>query len=477
MVSDRSWHLLGVTHTACGQCRALIPAKVITDGTSVYFRGFCRVHGEALSLVRHDAAEYLRAQRYLKPAAQPLEFHGDSHAACAGGCGFCTRHEQHLCMPIVEITTRCDLACPICINASGNGELWDMTPQEFRGVLDGIFAAETQVDVLNFSGGEPLLHPQLLAMIDEALAQDRIVRVSVSTNGLRLLEDPQLVEDLRRRNVVISLQLDGLDDTSSIALRGRPLLREKLAILELLKRADITTSLVMTLAGGVNESLLRGMLDLLFSRDHIVSLMIQPLAYAGRAAAMRRSKERITIPDVVRLLAESGHPAVSSADFAPLPCSHPLCFSLAFYLMLDNGQTAPINQLTDASTLMDSLANRIFFGLDADEQDRLREMVYDLWSGPAGAVPEGQAVLATLRGLLRVVSSHDCGGFNARATFTSLERRVKSVFIHAFQDAETFDLARIRRCCQAYPQTDGKLIPACARNVLGVGAGREEPGA
>jgi 7,8-dihydro-6-hydroxymethylpterin dimethyltransferase len=44
---------------------------------------------------------------------------------------------------------------------------------------------------------------------------------------------------------------------------------------------------------------------------------------------------------------------------------------------------------------------------------------------------------------------------------------VKSIFIHAFQDADTFDLARVRRCCNAYAQPDGKLIPACVHNVLG----------
>ena len=42
----------------------------------------------------------------------------------------------------------------------------------------------------------------------------------------------------------------------------------------------------------------------------------------------------------------------------------------------------------------------------------------------------------------------------------------KSIFIHAFQDAETFDLARARRCCNAYPQPDGSLMPACVYNVL-----------
>jgi hypothetical protein len=467
MASGQTWRFLGVTHSVCGQCRALVPAKVVADGASVYFRRFCPTHGESLSLVRSDVADYLRTQRFLKAAWQPLAFHGNSHAACTEGCGFCARHEQHLCMPIVEITTRCDLACPICINSSGTGELWDMTLQEFRGVIDGIFAGETQVDVLNISGGEPLLHPRLTAIIDEALSHDGIVRVSVSTNGLRLLEEPKLLEELRQRNVVVSLQLDGLDEAPYKALRGRPLLREKLAVLDMLRDACITTSLVMTVADSVNESLLRGMLDLLFGRDHIVSLMIQPVAFTGRAAGLRPGGGRITIPDVVRLLGEAGHPAVHSNDFVPLPCSHPLCFSLAFYLLLDNGRAVPVNQLADAFTLMDSLANRIFYGLYPDEHERLREMIYNLWSGPVGAVPEGEAVLATLRGLLRSLSCRENCSFDAKTAFTTLERRVKSVFIHAFQDAETFDLARVRRCCQAYPQPDGTLIPACVRNVIG----------
>jgi uncharacterized radical SAM superfamily Fe-S cluster-containing enzyme len=151
-----------------------------------------------------------------------------------------------------------------------------------------------------------------------------------------------------------------------------------------------------------------------------------------------------------------------------MPCSHPLCFSLAFYLMLEDGRAVSVIQLADARTRMDAMANRMFFGLAESEHERLKAMIYDLWSGPAGAVPEGEAVLATLRGLLREISTGcSCGGFNARRSFTLMERRVKSIFIHAFQDADTFDLARVRRCCQAYPQPDGSLRPACVHNVLG----------
>ena len=101
--------------------------------------------------------------------------------------------------------------------------------------------------------------------------------------------------------------------------------------------------------------------------------------------------------------------------------------------------------------------------MDIEEQERLKEMIYDLWSGPAGNAPDGAGVLKTIRSLLRELP---CGCFNPRQTFSLMERRIKSIFIHAFQDCETFDLARIRRCCNAYPQADGRLMPACAYNVL-----------
>jgi hypothetical protein len=51
--------------------------------------------------------------------------------------------------------------------------------------------------------------------------------------------------------------------------------------------------------------------------------------------------------------------------------------------------------------------------------------------------------------------------------YTGTQRRLKSIFIHAFQDAETFNLARVRRCCNAYPQADGRLIPVCVHNLRG----------
>lgn len=451
---------LGMTQSTCPECRKLVPAKIQLENDDVYFMKFCPEHGESRALVRKNPEDYIRTLRYVKPAWTPKEFSGDSSLPCPEGCGFCDRHEQHLCMPIVEITSKCDLECPICIVSAGRN--WDMHLDEFKTILSKLIKSEMQIDVLNISGGEPLLHPQILDFIDEALSHKEIIRVSISTNGLPLLENKDLLEKLRMKNVVLSLQFDGFDDDTYLILRGRPLLEKKLAIMDMLERSGISTSLTMTVAKGLNDKQLRPVLDKLFSTGNFISLMIQPVAFTGRAANIH-SLERLTIPELTCLLGKCGHPAVSKKDFFPLPCSHPLCFSLAFYLMLEDSSAVSIGQLVDAATLMDSLANRVVFGLDQSEHEKIKELIYELWSGPSGTAPDSQKVLKTLKGILKEMSS--CS-FDPKKAFEQTERRIKSIFIHAFQDADTFDLARVRRCCQAYPQADGTLIPACVNNVL-----------
>lgn len=453
---------LGMTQSTCPICRAIVPAKVITDGQDVFFKKICSEHGESQCHVRSDPDDYLRSQRYVKPAWVPQDFAGNSQAACPDGCGVCDRHEQHLCMPIVEITTRCDLTCPVCIVDAG--QPWDMTLEEFTNVLNALIRAEGQVDILNLSGGEPLLHPELLIFIDEALSRPEIVRVSISTNGLTFLSTPDLIKELQDRNVVTSLQLDGFDEKPYEILRGTPLLQQKLTILGLLEDASASTSLTMTVAGGVNDDQFRPMLNYLFSHEHVLCMMIQPVAFAGRAATLsQETVRRLSIPDVIKALGLAGHPAVKEDDFLPLPCSHPLCLSLAFYLMLDSGGAVAMNRLVDAGTAMDSMANRVVFGLNSEEHERMKELIYELWSGPSATAPDSDAVMKTLREMLKEMS---CTCFDPRKAFTVMERRAKSIFIHAFQDADTFDLARVRRCCQAYPQADGRIIPSCAHNVL-----------
>jgi hypothetical protein len=173
----------------------------------------------------------------------------------------------------------------------------------------------------------------------------------------------------------------------------------------------------------------------------------------------------MTIPDVLRGLAGAGGGQVAAEDFSPLPCSHPACFALAFYLRTDDGRHLPIKRFVQIDRYLDMVQNRAIFGADPESFEAAREAVYDLWSGPAALVPDSDKALSAARRLLETASAC-CGGGGPRAAIDAAGRSIKSIFIHHFMDRDTFDLARARKCCNVYPLADGRMMPACVYNCL-----------
>ncbi len=80
----------------------------------------------------------------------------------------------------IEITNRCNLRCAFCIGT--RRALRDMSPDEFARVLDQL-RGRVEYVYLHVMG-EPLLHPQLPALL--ALAGERGMRVCITTNGTLL---------------------------------------------------------------------------------------------------------------------------------------------------------------------------------------------------------------------------------------------------------------------------------------------------
>ena len=92
----------------------------------------------------------------------------------------------------------------------------------------------------------------------------------------------------------------------------------------------------------------------------------------------------------------------------------------------------------------------------------MKDSLYGLWTSN-GIVPERDAVLRAVRQILL-----DLGQLGPRPAHREVielgTAHVKSIFIHQFMDRASFDLSRAAKCCNHYPQPDGRLIPACVRN-------------
>jgi uncharacterized radical SAM superfamily Fe-S cluster-containing enzyme len=254
-----------------------------------------------------DAQMYVAAQRFNKPGARPLTTQTEVKDGCPSDCGLCPQHKQHACLGIIEVNTGCNLDCPICFADSGHQpDGYSITLDQCATMLDAFVAAEGEPEVVMFSGGEPTIHKQILAMID--LAQDRPINaVNLNTNGVRLASDPRFVAELGRRNrpgrrVNIYLQFDGLDARTHLAIRGRNLREIKQRALDNCAAAGLTVTLVAAIEKDVNEHEVGPVIRHGLAHPAVRSVAFQPVTHSGRHIEFD-PLTRLTNSDVLHAIA------------------------------------------------------------------------------------------------------------------------------------------------------------------------------
>lgn len=177
----RDYSFLGTTQSLCPVCHRLVPAKIISRAGRVYFRKRCPEHGEREDFVCADVAFYDRNE-FAVPAKVPIQHGIEPDRGCPYDCGLCTEHEQHTCIGLVELTSSCNLTCPLCYAASSPGGQ-HVPLDHCRRAIDRLVAVEGRPEVLQLSGGEPTIHPQFTEVLEYALAQP-IDYVQINTNGI-----------------------------------------------------------------------------------------------------------------------------------------------------------------------------------------------------------------------------------------------------------------------------------------------------
>lgn len=442
------------TEAWCPDCHTKIAAKLVERGGKVYLAKKCAKHGASEVLVSGSSRWYHASTAYVKPAQKPLAYKMD-YKGCPDSCGFCTRHKQHTCLPVIEILDRCDMDCPICLKSFDGS--FEFSEADFRGALGGVLDTEERCQVINLSGGEPTLHPRLPQFLRYAAGKG-VLQTTVSTNGLRLLADKKLRDTFRKTGAIAALQFDGFTPKTWQFMRGQPdLLAKKLKLIELFDKEGIKYSLVATIAKGVNDGEVTALTDFFF-RSKAASLMFQPLCFTGRAAALAE-KYRITIPDIVQF-AERGD-FCRKGDFNPLPCSHYSCFALAYYLKAQDGKFVSLKDFIGRDLYLDLIANKTLPGLDAAAFASVRQKLYALWSAADTSAGDA-AVLGRIRKILR---SMERDGFSPKAALQAGMGEMKAVFIHSFMDAHNLDFDRLQKCCNPYAKAGGRLVPMCAQNA------------
>jgi len=165
----------------------------------------------------------------------------------------------------VSLTDRCSLRCTYCMPADFSAWLPGPTLLSTAEMLTVIeVATALGVAGVRLTGGEPLLHPDVVDIVAATTALPGAPEVSVTTNALRLagLAAPLADAGLARVNV----SLDTLDRDRFLALTKRDRLTDVLAGLAAARAAGLTPV-------KVNSVLMRGVND-----DEAVPLLRRALA-------------------------------------------------------------------------------------------------------------------------------------------------------------------------------------------------------
>ncbi len=453
------------TKGMCPKCRELVDCQRVIRDQKVYLKKQCSRCGPSQALISGDAEWFLKSLTYTKKGSVPLQFSTKVDRGCPHDCGLCPDHEQHSCLPIIEITNHCNLECPVCIVQ--NRDNYIMTEEEYTGIIDGLIAKEGFVDTVNLSGGEPTMHPKFMRFLDIATERDEIARVSISTNGLQIAQSLEFCEELARRRVYVNLQMDALRNPALQALRGGGNHQSvKWKALDNLEKAGVPTTIIATIAKGVNDDEIGDCVRLLYERDFILSLLFQPTAYTGYGGAHfgpHDPLDVITIPDIVNGAAAQTDGELLREDFLPLPCSHPGCFALTYLLKTDDG-FVPFPRFVELDKYMEVIANRGTIAPDDNFEGAIRNAIDELWSS-SGQIPDSQKILTTLKKAIKLMYPPD-RALELEERIAIGEGLVKTIFIHAYMDEHTFDVDRIKKCCTHYAMPDGKLMPGCAYNMF-----------
>jgi 7,8-dihydro-6-hydroxymethylpterin dimethyltransferase len=445
---NRPYTYYDFTLSICSTCLRRVDAKIVFENDNVYMLKTCREHGFEKVLIATDIEYYKNIRNYNKPSETPLHFTTKTHYGCPYDCGLCQDHEQHSCLTVIEITDRCNLACPTCYAMSSPHYGRHRTVEEVEKMLDIIVAAEGTPDVVQISGGEPTVHPDFFAIMDIAKKKP-IKHLMLNTNGIRIAKDFEFTKQLATYapDFEIYLQFDSFKSSALEQLRGKDLTEIRMKALEHLNALNLSTTLVVTLQQGVNDDEIGKIIEFALKQKCVRGVTFQPTQVAGRTENFNPATDRITLTDVRRKILEQTN-IFKPNDLLPVPCN-PDALVMGYALKLA-GETFPLTRYIDPTHLLDNSRNTIIY----EQDDALKEKMIDIFSTGISV----DKVEENMKQLLCCLPQIEAPGLGYENLFR--------IIIMRFIDAYDFDVRAIKKSCVHIVHKDGRIIPFETMNLF-----------
>jgi len=124
----------------------------------------------------------------------------------------------------------------------------------------------------------------------------------------------------------------------------------------------------------VNDHEVGRIIDLAIKHPAIRGINFQPAFHAGRHMH-HDPMQRMTIPDIVRLIEQQTTGNFVASDFIPVPCCFPSCNSVT-YAFIDGEKVTPLSRIVNVYDYLDYITNRVM----PDFSLEIKKALEGLWS-------------------------------------------------------------------------------------------------
>ncbi len=447
----RKLNILNQTHSVCPVCKTQIEAEVFEDNGQVFLKRACSEHGEFYDFLEEDAGYYRERYSFDKPGTdsnrQTVQAKG-----CPFDCGLCPSHRQHTCIGVIEVTQRCNTHCPMCY-AHADREKGDLDIQTIGRMLDFYQEAEGgQVEVVQISGGEPTLHPDILKIIQ--MARQKAKYVMLNTNGRRIAEDEEFVKGLSqfRGRFEVYLQFDGFSDAIYSSLRSPEFKSIKLKAVEQLAKYQIPITLVPTIQKGINDEDLGRIIEFGMQTPYVRGINFQPVARFG-LYDRNLSGNAMSLTGILKRIEKQTRGETRMSDFIPLPCNVERVAVIYFYK--EDGKFIPVTRNARVRDYLPMVKNTFAFNLE------------DIMAEAEHAFSNGQLCqcMAFLKDFMPIVPP-DLMSKSREERIRYVDENTFRMSVTSFVDLYNCDLNALKKECVHMITPDLKRIPFSSYNMF-----------
>ena len=257
-----------------------IKAQIIERDGQVWMVKDCPIHGTCEDLMAIDSKFLTWIEKNFPGRDIPahndegLHKHGSSTVRYGRGS-----------VLTVDLTNRCNMMCDPCfMDANQVGYVHELSWEEIQEVLDNATKIKPRRQLsVQFSGGEPTMHPYFLDAIRYARKLG-YNSVQAATNGIEFAKSKDFCKKAFEAGLRYAyLQFDGIGNDANSHRQVGNLFDVKLRAIENMHAAGIEIILVVTIVNNVNNDQVGAIVKFAMENPKKISFVaFQPVSFTGR---------------------------------------------------------------------------------------------------------------------------------------------------------------------------------------------------